>query len=152
MAEWRPPDPDDRVYFEAKAGRNRALAAVAVVIGVVALGFCLPALPRALATESPGYYVIGDVPDCRAKTYCLSRTGTFTSDDRQVIGKPVIMDDPLPTSLRQGDSVRAFDIGAADVFTRTKRKGVKYEWPIIATILASIVIAIGTQGFLQNRK
>jgi hypothetical protein len=60
VAEWQPPDPDDRAYFLAMARRNRALAAVAVVIGVVALAFCLPALPRALSTESPGYYVIGD--------------------------------------------------------------------------------------------
>lgn len=152
MAEWRPPDPHDLAYFEAKAKRNRVLAVIAVIIGVVALAFCIPALPRAMAKETPGVYVVGDVPDCRAKTHCLSRTGTFTSDDRKVIDKPVRMRDPLPTSVKQGHSVRAFDIGAVDVFTQTKRKGLEYEWPIAGTIVALLAIACGLHGFSQNRK
>ncbi len=131
--------------------QNPVVAWAVVVAGSALLIFCGLELPRVMATESPGYYVIGDVPDCRAKTYCLSRTGTFTSDDRKVINKPVRMDDPLHTSWKQGDSVRAFDIGAADVFTQTKRKGVKYEWPIIGTILGLIAIALGLHGFSQNR-
>jgi len=132
--------------------QNPVVAWAGVVAGGALLIFSGFELPRAMATESPGFYVIGDAPDCRAKTYCLSRTGTFTSDDRKVINKPVSMNDTLQPSFRKGDSVRAFDIGADEVFTQTKRKGVKYEWPIIGTIVGLVLLAVGLQALWQNRK
>jgi hypothetical protein len=131
--------------------QNPVVAWAVVVAGSALLIFAGLELPRAMVTPSPGYYVIGDVPDCRPKTYCLSRTGTFTSDDRKLIDKSVRMNDTLDPSFRKGDSVRAFDIGADEVFTQTKGKGFKHEWPIIGTIVGLVVLAMGLTGLSQQR-
>jgi hypothetical protein len=135
------------------ARRDRALAAVVVVIGVVVLAFSWSPLTRLMPTDSPGYYVIGDVPDCRAKTYCRSRTGTFTSDDRKVINKSTRMNNQLPTSVKKGDSVRAFDIGAEAVYLLTKPRSFNGdEWLFTGTFLGLVAIASGSYWLWRSRE
>lgn len=44
MAEWLPPDPDDRAYYEARTRRHRAFAWAGIAAGVLLLVVCGPAL------------------------------------------------------------------------------------------------------------
>lgn len=145
-------DSGDRAYLDAMARRDRTLAVILVVIGVVAAAFSMSPLALTISSVSPGYYVIGDVPDCRAKTYCRSHTGTFTSDDRTVINKSVSMNSRLDTSVRKGDSVRAVDRGVDEVFVLTNRTSLKYDWSVTGFMLGLFAIAIGSYWFWRNRE
>lgn len=138
---------DDESY-DAESDRNDTIAAIAIVVGIILLAFCVPAFPKAVKIAfdlgTPGTYVVGDVPECSFR--CYTRTGTFTSDDGKVTRAGVHVRNGLPRGLKQGDRVRAFDIGTRhEVFSNEGQNGYPSALPIIFGPLGLLGLGLGLQ-------
>lgn len=150
------PDPDDENYkAQVEPDSNDAIAAIAIIVGVILMVFCIPTFPKAvkiaLELGTPGTYVVGDVPECSFR--CYTRTGTFTSDDGKVTRSGVHVRNGLPRGLKQGDRVRAFDIGTAnEVFTREGQAGYPYALPIVLGPAGLLGIGLGLQHIWATRR
>ncbi|MEV6243634.1 hypothetical protein [Lentzea sp. NPDC051838] len=130
-------------------------AAIAVVIGIVLLAISLPALPKAFKVSldlgTPGTYVVSSQIECSAR--CYSRSGTFTSDDGKTTRSGVHIRNGLPRGLKEGTSVRAFDIGARDeVFTHEGQAGYPYGLFFILGIVGAAALVLGVDHAWRNRK
>jgi hypothetical protein len=137
------------------SGREDTGAAIAIVVGVILLALCVPALPKAFKVAfnlgTPGTYVVGDVPECSVR--CYTRTGTFTSDDGKVTRTGVHVRNGLPRGSQQGARVRAFDIGAPDeVFTDEGQAGYPYALPIILGLLGLVGTVLGVEHVWATRR
>lgn len=94
---------------EAKPDSDPRFAASALLIGVLLLAFFLP--------------MVDTVPEC-SPFQCFSRSGTFISDNGTFTRTGVHVVNGLPETLRQGDRIRALDLGDPhEVFTSEGRGG-----------------------------
>lgn len=130
-------------------------AAFLVLIGIVLLAICLPSFPKAFKIGfdlgTPGTYVVSSEIECSFR--CYSRSGTFTSDDGKTTRSGVHVRNGLPRGLEQGDTVRAFDIGAGDeVFTNEGQAGYPYGLPFIFGLVGTIALVLGVEHAWRNRK
>jgi hypothetical protein len=134
--------------------QNPVVAWAGVVAASALLIFCGLALPRSFKISgghgTPGtYHVTGEI-DCSGITSdCLSRSGTFSSDDGKVIRTSVRA--RLPKPVRHGDLRRTYDIGEDEVFVKTRR-GWQIGWPISGSTVALVLLALGVQGLRTTRK
>jgi len=128
--------------------RNNAIAAVALVVGAILLALSVPTVPKAFKIAfdlgAPGMYVVGDVPECSFR--CYSRAGTFTSDDGKITRSGVHVRNGMPRGLKQGDTIRAFDIGTPnEVFSNEGQNGYPSALPIIAGLAGLLGAGLGLQ-------
>ncbi|GAA3632897.1 hypothetical protein GCM10022267_19620 [Lentzea roselyniae] len=147
------PDPDDETY-DPEPDRENTIAVIAIMGGILLLALCVPTFPKAVKIAfdlgTPGVYAVGDVPECSFR--CYTRTGTFTSDDGKVTRTGVHVRNGLPRGLKQGDSVRAFDIGTpGEVFTNEGQGGCPYALPIMFGPLGLIGLGLGLQHVWASR-
>ncbi|MFS8101415.1 hypothetical protein LFM09_30235 [Lentzea alba] len=146
------PAPDD----DTEADRHRWFAAAALLIGVLMLAFSLPALPKAtrIAFEigTPGTYVVDNVPECAASR-CYSRSGTFISDDGTLTRTDVHVRNAMSRMLKQGDRIRALDLGDPhEVFTTEGHGDYPFELPIFFGPLGLVAIGLALRHFWRRRK
>ncbi|SDJ75297.1 hypothetical protein SAMN04488074_103125 [Lentzea albidocapillata subsp. violacea] len=151
------PNPDDENYkAQDEPDGNDAIAAIAILVGLVLAFVCIPLFQKSVKIAfdlgTPGTYVVVGVPDCTGFR-CYTRTGTFTSDDGKVTRSGVHVRNGLRRGLKQGDRVRAFDIGTADeVFTNEGQNGYPSALPIIFGPAGLLGIGLGLQHFWATRK
>lgn len=132
---------------------NRVVALAGLIVGATLLVFGGPGLVKSSKIAGghgiPGYYLVTGEPDCSGVTSnCVSRTGTFTSDDRTVIRTSVQA--RLPKPVRQGDLHRTYDVGDDDEVFVKKNKGWTVAWPYPACIAGSLLFWLGLRHFLAN--
>lgn len=125
-------------------------AAVALAVGVGTVTLAGLAMPTAIKVGfelgTHGTYVVGEVPDCSNNTYCLTRTGTFVSDDGKVTLADVHVRNRLPKPLQRGDRVRAFDIGdPGEVYTNAGTQGWPVALPYIFGVAGLVALVFGLQ-------
>lgn len=134
---------------------NRVVAWAGIVVGSVLLVVCATGLPKSFKISggygTPGTYHVTGGLDCGGITSdCLSRSGTFSSDDGRVIRTSVQA--RLPKPVQHGDLRRVYDIGDDDeVYVKTRR-GWQVAWPIGGSAMGLILLLLGLQGFWPRRK
>lgn len=146
----------DKSKYHDEAQRDMQ-AALGIVIGVALLFFCAVMVPKAvevgLGLGTPGTYVVRGEPDCSRENFCSTRTGTFTSDDGKVVRTDVHVRNWLPKPVKQGDRIRAFDIGDAnEVFTDKGTRGLPVALPFMFGTGGLIMLVLAVRYFLGKRK
>jgi hypothetical protein len=145
----------DKSKYHDEAQRD-VQATLGIVIGAALLLFCAVMVPKAVEVGFglgvPGTYVVRDEPDCSHKKYCSTNTGTFTSDDGKVVRTDVHLRNRLPKPVKQGDRIRAFDIGDADeVFTDMGTHGLPTGLPIMLGMGGLVMLVLAVRHFLSKR-
>lgn len=96
---------------------HRGVIGASIVVGFLLVLFCGQGawLGAKVLFDlgTSGSYVIGEGFFCHKRVSgCDSSHGTFTSDDGRVIREDVRLDGEIGRERRQGDVVRAYDVGA----------------------------------------
>jgi hypothetical protein len=146
----------DKSKYHGEAQRD-VQAALGIVIGAAVLLYGAMMVPRAVEIGfdlgTPGTYVVRDEPDCSRENFCSTRTGTFTSDDGKVVRTDVHVRNRLPKPVKQGDRIRAFDIGDDhEVFTDEGNRRYPVGLPFMLSPIGLVVLVMAVRYFLRKRK
>lgn len=125
---------------------HRGVIGASIVVGFLVALFC--AQGAWLGTKvlfdlgTPGNYVIGEGFFCHKRVSgCASPHGTFTSDDGRVVREDVQLDGEIADDRRQGDVVRAYDVGAHQaVYGPEARRD--HEGLVVLTVWCAGVVAV----------
>lgn len=146
----------DRSKYHREAKRDTHMG-VLILAGIAMLIICTFWLPKAVRIAfdlgTPGTYVVGDVPTCDDYNNCRTYAGTFSSDDGKVVRTDVYVNDRLPEPLRQGDRIRAFDVGDNDeVYTNEGDNGYPAVMPVLLGLTGAYWVGMGARHFWRTRK
>jgi hypothetical protein len=136
--------------------KDRRIAIAGIVISLFVLYLAVTEIPKAIRIGfdlgTPGTYVVVDVPECTSRN-CHTYAGTFFSDDGKVTRTAVHVRNGLQKGLKQGDRLRAFDIGdPREVYTSEGGGDYPTLFPFVFTVLGLAALALGLRGIRSNRK
>jgi hypothetical protein len=147
---------DNRKRYDEEA-KQQTIAGAFIVFGIAMLVLAGSWLPQTIAIMSGGgvygtYTVENPTRRCNRNSCDFLRDGTFRSDDGNVVLTDVEVGYPPRTTVREGDTFRAFSVGEAlRVHTEEDRDDVPMP-QIFVTLVGLVGVVHGSLWLRRIRK